>query len=75
VERSPVDEAKLTVLAESPFRVSLCASFRGGSVFRDPPSTGTSCNHVASRCNIFDGSPTFSRRNRSRFGSRWQSNY
>jgi hypothetical protein len=45
------------------FRVRACASFRGGSVFRDPPctgtGTGTSRNHFASRCNIFDGSPTF----------------
>jgi hypothetical protein len=44
-----------------PFR--LCASFRGGSVFRDPPctgtGTGTSCNHFASPCDILDGSPLF----------------
>jgi hypothetical protein len=50
------------------FRFHLCASFRGGSVFRDPPCTSTSTgigtstsrNHFASRCDIFDGSPTFS---------------
>jgi hypothetical protein len=43
----------------SNFRFRLCASFRGGSVFRDPPctGTGTSRNHFASRCDIFDGSP------------------
>jgi hypothetical protein len=59
------------------FRFRLCASFHGGSVFRDPPctGTGTSCNHFASWCDIFDGSPTFRRQNRSRSGSRWQSNY
>jgi hypothetical protein len=43
VERSPVDEAILTVLAEFPFPFpfpfsSVC-EFRGGSVFRDPPCT------------------------------------
>jgi hypothetical protein len=43
VECSPVDEAILTALAEFPFpfsfpfRFRLCASFRGGSIFRDPP--------------------------------------
>jgi hypothetical protein len=59
------------------FRFRLRASFRGGSVFRDPlcTGTGTSRNHFASRCDIFDGSPTFWRRNRSRSESRWQSNY
>jgi hypothetical protein len=57
VERSPVDDAILTALVEVRFRFRLCASFRGGSVFRDPPCT--SSNHFASRCNIFDGSPTF----------------
>jgi hypothetical protein len=53
------------------FRFRLCASFRGGSVFRDPPctrththtrigtGTGTLHNHFASWCDIFDGSPTF----------------
>jgi hypothetical protein len=43
------------------FSFRLCASFRGGSVFRDPPCThtGTSRNQFASRCNIFDGPPTF----------------
>jgi hypothetical protein len=49
------------------FRFRMCASFRGGSVFRDPPctrtgtgtGTGTSRNHFASRCDIFDGSHTF----------------
>jgi hypothetical protein len=43
------------------FRFRLCASFRGGSVFRDPPCirTGTSRNYFASRCDIFDGSPLF----------------
>jgi hypothetical protein len=43
------------------FRFRLCANFRGGSVFRDPPctGTGTSRNHFASQCDIFDGCPTF----------------
>jgi hypothetical protein len=43
------------------FCFRLCASFRGGPVFRDPPctSTGTSHNYFASRCNIFDGPPLF----------------
>jgi hypothetical protein len=51
------------------FRFRLCASFRGGSVFRDPPctrtctrtgtGTGTPRNHFASPCDIFDGSHTF----------------
>jgi hypothetical protein len=41
------------------FHFRLCASFRGGFVFRDPPCTGTSRNHFPSRCDIFDGSPTF----------------
>jgi hypothetical protein len=59
VEHSPVDEAILTALAEFPFLFRLCASFRGGSVFRDTPCTGTSPNHFDSRCDIFDGSPTF----------------
>jgi hypothetical protein len=40
------------------FRFRLCASFRGGFVFRDPPctgtGTGTSRNHFASWCDIFD---------------------
>jgi hypothetical protein len=49
----------LTALPESPFPFRLCTSFREGSVFRDPPCTGTSRNHVASRCGIFYGSPTF----------------
>jgi hypothetical protein len=46
-------------------RFRLCASFRGGSVFRNPPCTrtgtrtGTSRNHFASKCDIFDRSPTF----------------
>jgi hypothetical protein len=63
VERSPVDEAIITALAEFPLRFLSGASFRGGSVFRDPPctgtGTGTSFNHFASRCDIFDQSPTF----------------
>jgi hypothetical protein len=59
VERSPLDEAILTALAEFPFRFRLCASFRGKSVFRDSPCTGTSRNHIVSWCDIFDGSPTF----------------
>jgi hypothetical protein len=43
------------------FRFRLCASFCGGSVFRDPPCarTRTSRNQFASQCDIFDGSPTF----------------
>jgi hypothetical protein len=44
-------------------RFRQCASFRGGSVFPDPPCTRThtrtSRNHFASPCDIFDGSPTF----------------
>jgi hypothetical protein len=63
VERSPVDEAILTFVPNFRFRFRLCASFRGGSVFRDPPCTGTdtdtSRNHFPSQYNIFDGSPTF----------------
>jgi hypothetical protein len=63
VERSPVNEAILTALAELPFRFRfrLCASFRGGSIFRNTPCTGTrtSRNHFASPCDIFDGSPRF----------------
>jgi hypothetical protein len=43
------------------FRFRLCARFRRGSVFRDPPCIGTSISrtHFASRCDIFDGSSTF----------------
>jgi hypothetical protein len=43
------------------FRFRLCASSCRGSVFRDPPCTrtGTSRNHFASRCDIFDGSRIF----------------
>jgi hypothetical protein len=59
VEPSPVGEAVLTAFAEFSFPFRLCANSRGGSVFRDRPCTGTSCNHFASRCGIFDGSPTF----------------
>jgi hypothetical protein len=59
MERTPVDEAIFTALAEFPFPFRLCASFRRGSVFRDPPCTRTSGHHFASRCDIFDGSPTF----------------
>jgi hypothetical protein len=47
----------LRLLPNFHFRFRLCASFRGGSVFRDPPCTGTSHNHFASQCDIFDGSP------------------
>jgi hypothetical protein len=47
------------------FRFRLCASFRGGSVFRDPPctrtSTSTSCNYFVSWYDIFDGFSTFDR--------------
>jgi hypothetical protein len=61
LERSPVDGEYSRLLPN--FRFYLCASFRGESVFRDPPRTGTSPgnsrNHFASRCDIFDGSPTF----------------
>jgi hypothetical protein len=45
------------------FHFRLCTSFRGGSVFRDPPCTltrtGTSHNDFISQCDIFDGFPTF----------------
>jgi hypothetical protein len=43
------------------FRFRLCASFRGGSVFRDSPCTrtGTSRNHFAPQCDISNGSTTF----------------
>jgi hypothetical protein len=43
------------------FRFRLCASFRGGSVFRDPPCTrtGASRSHFTSQSDIFDGFPTF----------------
>jgi hypothetical protein len=67
VECSPVDEECSWLLPNFHFCFSfsfsfrLCASFRGGSVLRDPPCTSTSCNHFASRCDIFDGSPTFRR--------------
>jgi hypothetical protein len=49
------------LLSNFRFRFRLCASFRGESVFRDPPctGTGTSCNHFASGCHIFDGSLLF----------------
>jgi hypothetical protein len=57
VECSPVDEAILTDLAEFPFPFSSVIEFRGGSLFRDPPYTGTSRSHFASRCDIFNGSP------------------
>jgi hypothetical protein len=75
VEPSPVDEAIFTVLAEFsfPFPFRLCASFRGGSVFRDPPctstgistgtNTGTSRNHFDSlhRATSSMGPPRFDR--------------
>jgi hypothetical protein len=56
VEHSPVDEAILTAPAAFLFR--LCVSFRRGSLFRDPPctGTGTSRNHFVPGCDIFDGS-------------------
>jgi hypothetical protein len=65
------------------FRFCLCESFRGGSVFRNPQCTVhrnrqrhfTQSLRFASRCDIFNGYPSFRRRNRSRFGLRWQSNY
>jgi hypothetical protein len=59
VECSPVDEAILTALAEFPF--SSLRELSRRSVFRDPPcnGTGTSRDHFASRCDIFDGFPTF----------------
>jgi hypothetical protein len=41
------------------FCFRLYTSFRGGSVFQDPPCTGTSRNHFASECDILDVSPTF----------------
>jgi hypothetical protein len=63
VERSPIDEAMLTALAEFPSLFSSVRELSRRSVSRDPPctrpSTDTSHNHFASPCNIFDGSPTF----------------
>jgi hypothetical protein len=61
VEHGPVHEVILTALAKFPFPFRLCVSFCRGSVFRDPQCTGTGAlrNHFASRCDIFDGSPTF----------------
>jgi hypothetical protein len=57
VKRSPVNEAILTALAEFPF--SSVRELSRRICLRDPPCTGTSRNHFASRCGIFDGSPTF----------------
>jgi hypothetical protein len=59
------------------FSFRLWTSFRGGSIFRDPPCTrtGTSRNHFASRCVHLQWIPYFWRWNRREFGSRWQSNY
>jgi hypothetical protein len=57
VEHSAVDEAILTALAEFPFSSvrepsrRICLSRSNG--------TGTSRNHFSSRCDIFDGQPTF----------------
>jgi hypothetical protein len=59
-ERSPVDDAILTALTEFPFPFSSVREL-SRRIFRDLPCTrtGTSHNHFDSRCDIFDGSPTF----------------
>jgi hypothetical protein len=61
VERSPVDEAILMALAEFPFPFSSVRELSRRICL--PRSTvhrhRTSRNHFASRCDIFDGSPTF----------------
>jgi hypothetical protein len=49
VERSPVDEAIFTALAEFPFLFSSVREF-SRIIFRDPPCTGTSRNQLASPC-------------------------
>jgi hypothetical protein len=61
VERSPVDEAILTTLAEFPFPFSSVRELSRRICL--PRSTvhlhRHSRNHFASRCDIFDESPTF----------------
>jgi hypothetical protein len=66
VERSLVDNAILTALAEFPFPFSSVREFSRmiclpRSTVHCALCTGTrtSRNHFASRCDIFDGSPTF----------------
>jgi hypothetical protein len=72
VERNPVDEVILTALAEFPFPFSFSFSsvrelsrricLPRSTVDRGPhtgTSTGTSRNHFASRCDVFDGPSTF----------------
>jgi hypothetical protein len=61
VERSLVDEAILTALAEFLFPFSPVRELWRRIVFQDPPCTGTSTSrsHFASPCDIFDGSPLF----------------
>jgi hypothetical protein len=57
VEGSPVDEAILTALAEFPF--SSVRELSRRICLPRSTGTGTSRTHFASRCDIFDGSPTF----------------
>jgi hypothetical protein len=67
VERSPVDEAMLTALAEFPFPFpfsSVCELSRKiclprSTVHPHPHRNLTQSLRFSSRCNIFDGSPTF----------------
>jgi hypothetical protein len=59
VERSPVDEAILTALAEFPFPFSSVRELSRKICLLKSPCAGTSCNHFTSQCDIFDGSPTF----------------
>jgi hypothetical protein len=91
VEGSPVNEAILMTLAEFPFLFPFPFPFSSvrelsrkiclprSTVHRAPASApaphAIASLRFASRCNIFDGSLTFRRRNRSRFEFRWQSNY
>jgi hypothetical protein len=60
MERSPVDEAILTVLAEFPFPFSSVREL-SRIIFQDPPCTrtSTSCNRFPSWCDIFDASHIF----------------
>jgi hypothetical protein len=75
VEHSPVDEAIFTALAEFPF---LFSSVRDLSRRICLPRSTVHRHLTQSRrvtVRHLRWFPTFRRRNRSRFGSRWQSNY